>query len=92
MIRINSNFYGQKKRGYLFLTEWGKFENMKHIYECQKLNWNTKTCLQYEKIYNGNLAEKVQIYKQMKENIEMRTLYENMKVKGISEWSLLILC
>ena len=79
MIRINSNFYGQKEKENLCPSECGKFENMLHIYECQILNENTNNHLQYEKIYNGTLVEKIQIYKRMKKNIERRNFYEEKK-------------
>ena len=85
MIRINSNFYGQKKTENLCPSGCGKYENMIHIYECQKLSGNTNINIQYEKIFNGTLAEKIQIYKRMKQNIEKRNLYENSKMGDISE-------
>ena len=54
---------------------------MTHIYECYKLNNEKKLTQSYERIYNGELIEQVQIFKLMKQNMQKR----NQIVKNLGK-------
>ena len=62
MINIPSNFSSncEMKCG------CGQIETMKHIYECEMLNKNENNVIPYEKVYNGNLRQKIEVYKRFK--------------------------
>ena len=45
---------------------------MKHIYECEILNENEKPNIQYEKIFNGNIKQQIEVYRKFKQNMEKR--------------------
>ena len=63
MINIPSNFSSNCE----FKCKCGENENMKHIYECKILNKDEKTTVQYEKVYNGNLRQQLEVYKIFKQ-------------------------
>ena len=64
MINIPSNFSSKCDKK----CECGEKENMKHIYECKFYN-NWKTTIPYEKVYNGNIRQQIEVYKRFKENL-----------------------
>ena len=45
---------------------------MKHIYECEILNENEKPNIPYEKIFNGNIKQQIEVYRKFKQNMEKR--------------------
>ena len=77
MINIESNFSSNCE----VKCECGEKESMKHIYECKLYNNDRKTTIPYEKVYHGNLKQKIEIYKKFKENLvkkeELRNLISN---------------
>ena len=69
MIKIPNNFPKNDKQT---KCPCGCFEDMKHIYECEILNENEKSNIPYEKIFNGNIKQQIEVYRQFKHNIEKR--------------------
>ena len=63
MIKIPSNFSSKCEEK----CHCGEIENMKHIYECRIFNKNENNVIPYEKVYNGNLRQKIEVYKKFKE-------------------------
>ena len=45
---------------------------MQHIYECKILNKDERTTIPYEKLYNGNLRQQLEVYKIFKQNMMKR--------------------
>ena len=61
----------------LFIKMWfqcvyGKMEDMEHIYICEKLNGQKQPILQYDKIFNGNLIEQIEVYRKFEQNLAKR--------------------
>ena len=50
---------------------WGN-EDMIHIYNCDTLNTNNQSELPYEKIFNGNVKQQIQVYLKVQQNLEKR--------------------
>ena len=69
MINIPSNFGSVSK------CVCGQNEDMKHIYNCEKLN-QEKESFKFEKIFTGSLKEQVEIMKRFRNNIEIRNKIE----------------
>ena len=65
IINIPSNFSSKCDKK----CECGEKENMKHIYECKFYDNNWKTTIPYEKVYNGNIRQQIEVYKRFKENL-----------------------
>ena len=59
--------FGKKEAKCIF----GEEENMPHIYSCKLIN-NTKPCINYNNIYNGNLNAQIDIFRRMENNLEKR--------------------
>ena len=55
--------------------ECGKLEDMEHIYECEQLNSKPPE-ISFRKIFEGNLKQQIEVYKQFAHNIKNR---EKMK-------------
>ena len=49
----------------------GNEENMSHIYSCEYLNMKEITSA-YEKIFNGNLSEQIEIFRRFENNLKVR--------------------
>ena len=49
----------------------GNEENMSHIYSCEYLNMKEITS-SYEKIFNGNLSEQIEIFRRFENNLKVR--------------------
>ena len=47
---------------------------MQHIYNCELLNKEKPEKLPYDKIYNGNLKQPIDIFKRLKQNLEHREI------------------
>ena len=47
----------------------GQKENMSHIYSCTQLN-KEEMILPYEKIFNGNTKEQIEIFRRFETNLE----------------------
>jgi hypothetical protein len=70
MVNIANNF---PKSDIKEKCSYGKIEDMQHIYECEKLNTNIMdNSLKYEKIYNGNISDQIQVFRKMEINLEKR--------------------
>ena len=49
----------------------GQKENMSHIYSCTQLN-TEEIILSYEKIFNGNMSEQIEVFRRFENNLERR--------------------
>ena len=49
----------------------GETEEMIHIYNCEMLK-KSETNLPYEKIFNGNMKQQIEVYNIFKENLDQR--------------------
>ena len=65
MIDIPANF-GNKET-----CICGNEENMSHIYSCEYLN-SKETTTPYERIFNGNLSEQIEIFRRFENNLKTR--------------------
>ena len=50
----------------------GKNENMLHIYQCELYKKEKQPLFPYEKIFNGNLKEQIEVYRKFKQNLQTR--------------------
>ena len=66
MVRIPNNF-GKKEEK----CKCGEIENMSHIYYCETLN-KSEPKISYDKIFNGNLENKIEIFRRFVNNLERR--------------------
>ena len=66
MFRIPNNF-GEKDEKCVC----GTIETMSHTYDCESLNENESN-IKYEELYNGNLNNKIEIFRRLETNIEKR--------------------
>ena len=71
MIDIPYNFPRSEKRT---LCVCGEKEDMQHIYNCELLNKEKQEKLPYDRIYNGNLKQQIEIFKIFKQNLEHREI------------------
>ena len=69
MINIPSNFSSKDETK----CECGALEKMAHIYECDLYN-NEKLIIPFEKIFNENLKEQIEVYEKFKQNMKKRKL------------------
>ena len=74
MTKIPSN-YGKKEEKCICGSE----ENLPHIYSCTKLN-KIEPKIPYYQIYNGNLSTKLEIFRRIEINLEMRNLMLEDKI------------
>ena len=54
-------------------------ETQKHVLECQKIEKkqpNLKLALKYEKLFDGNLNDKIQIARNFKEKMDIREKFK----------------
>ena len=77
MLNISANF-SSKETNQMCLAKCGKYENMEHIYNCEILNNNILRKHTYSDIFNGNLTNQIEAYKNMKHSVE-----ERQKLKDI---------
>ena len=68
MIDIPANFSSKSE----FKCQCGKREDMVHIYKCELYNCEKQPRIQFEKIYNGNLKEQIEVYNKFKQNMNIR--------------------
>ena len=68
MIEIPFNFSSKAEKECIC----GKIENMENIYVCEIYNEEDTPILQYEKIFNGNLKQQVEVYRRFKNNMKKR--------------------
>ena len=79
VIKIPANFPKNKK--IQSKCSCGELENMEHVYKCELFNDgnNDEEKLEYGKIYSGNISEQIKVFRNMKECVEKRSEFENMK-------------
>ena len=68
MIDIPQNFPGKNMHNKCVC---GETEEMIHIYNCEMLK-KSETNLPYEKIFNGNMKQQIEVYNIFKENLDQR--------------------
>ena len=66
MVNIPSNFPKGKTEYTCICVEK---ENMKHIYNCELLSEKKEQGLDYEKIFNGNGKQQIQVYKTFQQTL-----------------------
>ena len=54
----------------------GEQENMAHIYQCGFLS-SDKLNIEYEKIYNGNIHEQIEVFRKFENNLKIRNNSRN---------------
>ena len=59
MVNIKSNF---KQKNEKQMCICGQIENMEHIWNCEKLSSDKNEERNYQKIFNGNIREQIQIF------------------------------
>ena len=69
MIDIPYNFPKSENQT---LCVCGENEDMQHIYNCELFNKEKQEKLPYDKIYNGNLKQQIDIFEIFKQNLEQR--------------------
>ena len=74
MVDIPSNF---SKLNENMKCVCNDLETMKHIYDCEILNGETKPKIKYEKIYNGEIEEQIEVFRKFEENLEKREKLKN---------------
>ena len=62
MVEIPDNFKENNKVNF-------EKETMKHVYECKTLNIEPVNIC-YEKIFNGNIKEQIEVLGRLEENVE----------------------
>ena len=60
MVNIPTNF---PKLNMDYICPCGEKEIMEHVYNCEMLNDGVKPKLKYEKLYNGNLFEQCEVFR-----------------------------
>ena len=76
MVKIPSNFRGKGTGEEMCVTGCGEIETMKHLYTCSRMKDTHEQTHSYDKIYNGYIKEKVEIFKIMKKHIQKRKQIE----------------
>ena len=70
MTNIPSNY---PKPGVTYTCPCGQSEDMQHIYFCEIIKEEKQTNLDYEKIYNGNISQQIEVFRKFETNLERRT-------------------
>ena len=69
MVEIPANFPNPKIEN---ICICGEKEDMKHIYQCETINDGEQPVLKYEKIFEGNICEQIEVFRKFERNIENR--------------------
>ena len=75
MVEIPDNFKENSKENSCICNE---IETMKHVYECKTLNIEPVNIC-YEKIFNGNIKEQIELLRRFEENTEKRKKLKEFK-------------
>ena len=76
MVEIPANFPNPKIEN---ICICGEKEDMKHIYQCETINDGETDYLKYEKIFEGNINEQIEVFRKFERNMEKRKqLKENI--------------
>ena len=57
--------------------ECGLREDMRHIYNCELINNKQKPRHDYDKLYTGNIAEQIEVFRKFEINLERRKIVAN---------------
>ena len=82
MIEIENNFPNGNKETLCFC---GEKEEMPHIYYCEVLSENRKSCVKYESIYEDNVMKQVEVYKRFEENLQIREKMKNYRERNCQQ-------
>ena len=74
MNNIPENF---PKRDEKYKCICGQIEKITHIYDCEILSKNKQQRVPYEKIFNGNINEQIEVFKLVKQNLEKREMMKS---------------
>ena len=74
MVWIPSNF---PKPEVEYKCECGLREDMRHIYNCELINNKQKPRHDYDKLYTGNIAEQIEVFRKFEINLERRKIVTN---------------
>ena len=69
MIEIYENFPGKHLKNECICKE---IESMSHIYYCEILNEGKYPILKFEKIYEGNIKDQIEVFKHYEESLNRR--------------------
>ena len=69
MVEIPANFPNPKIEN---ICICGEKEDMKHIYQCETINDGETDYLKYEKIFEGNINEQIEVFRKFERNMEKR--------------------
>ena len=80
MVDISDNFSSSEIETFCYC---GEREMMSHIYYCKLLCENNSELISYQKIYNGNITEQIEIFHRFEANfkIKEKILIEGKEVK-----------
>ena len=68
-------------------------EGMKHIYQCEVMNNGEEPEVEYEKIFEGNISEQIEVFRKYERNFEKRRiLKENQKKNQLPSDPIVIRC
>ena len=68
MVKIDYNF---PQNNSIAMCCCGEEETMEHIYNCKTLN-SEETNIPYNKVFNGNIGEQVEIFRRFQTNMKQR--------------------
>ena len=72
MFQLSNDFNIDKNNKQLCVMKCGSEENLEHIYNCLKINIQSKNKESYNLLYNGTLIIQDKIFKIIKEKITIR--------------------
>ena len=60
-----------------YKCECGLREDMRHIYNCELINYKQKPRHDYDKLYTGNVAKQIEVFRKFEINLERRKIVTN---------------
>ena len=81
MMQIYENFPGKQLKKECICR---KIESMAHIYYCETRNEGKHPILKFEKIYEGNIKDQIEVFKHYEENLNRRDSFNQPEA---SMWS-----
>ena len=80
MVEIPANFPNPKIEN---ICICGEKEDMKHIYQCETINDGEQPVLKYEKIFEGNICEQIEVFRKFERNFENRKNLNEIKKEDL---------
>jgi hypothetical protein len=80
MVEIPANFPNPKIEN---ICICGEKEDMKHIYQCETINDGEQPDLKYEKIFEGNICEQIEVFRKFERNFENRKNLNEIKKEDL---------